>query len=216
MDTLFQLMVASLFYGTLFAALAWALSFLLKARAAPGAIAALWTLALLKFLIPVGPPLPRALDGALTQVVPGAVFSLGEVSVRAVSHEGSAGLDWKSAVVLIWLAGALAFSLRALGKGIALRRELRALPDAPPAIREVVERHARTLGLRAPRTRLGSGPFVAGLFRPLLVLPPDANGAQLDAMVLHELAHLRRRDPLVRALQLARARSSFSGRRCAW
>jgi biopolymer transport protein ExbD/Zn-dependent protease with chaperone function len=48
------------------------------------------------------------------------------------------------------------------------------------------------------------GPFVAGVWRPRVVLPPavaDAGGEEARALILrHELAHIRRRDPLVTLL----------------
>src|SRR5690606_38271828 len=43
-------------------------------------------------------------------------------------------------------------------------------------------------------------PMAAGLFRPVVIVPVDAEGwtdAQRDAVLLHELAHIKRRDCLV-------------------
>ncbi|MBT8494528.1 MAG: M56 family metallopeptidase, partial [Deltaproteobacteria bacterium] len=58
---------------------------------------------------------------------------------------------------------------------------------------------------RLPTTRVdadASGAFLFGSLRPVLVMPtwPSAEGQR--AMLLHELAHIRRRDPLWRLLQV--------------
>src|SRR5205823_5578577 len=103
-----------------------------------------------------------------------------------------------------WVALAIAW---ALGAGIVLARALiayrRALPRGPLA-----PAHLRAL---YPRVVIGDdavGPHVIGILRPTIVLPPAllADEALVRAALLHELAHVRRRDGLGRLLQvLARA-----------
>jgi biopolymer transport protein ExbD len=76
---------------------------------------------------------------------------------------------------------------------VRLARQLREATPLPGLAAEVpVVRHPRL------------GPFVAGVWRPCVVLPPvvaDAGAEEARALVLrHELAHVRRRDPLITLL----------------
>lgn len=58
--------------------------------------------------------------------------------------------------------------------------------------------------LRIERRHAVTGPAVSGLFLPRIVLPRDIDRMltreELDAVVLHELTHARRRDNLIRLL----------------
>jgi len=61
---------------------------------------------------------------------------------------------------------------------------------------------------RPPRLAIGdpaTGPYVVGIVRPIIVIPPGLLGDPplLRAALLHELAHVRRRDALARLLQIA-------------
>src|SRR5262245_51776370 len=78
---------------------------------------------------------------------------------------------------------------------------------------DAVWRAARMIGLRrVPEVRIGGErmmPMVWGLFRPVLLLPAGAArwpAARLEAVLLHELAHIRRRDALTQLIaEIARA-----------
>lgn len=108
---------------------------------------------------------------------------------------------------LLWLAGAAGMLLR-LGWGAwRLRRLEKSLPEGACGL---LAEAARGLGLpRAPDVRVGAAdavPMVWGLWRPRLLLPRGFEAwpqEKLRSVLLHELAHLRRRDPL--ALWLAQA-----------
>jgi beta-lactamase regulating signal transducer with metallopeptidase domain len=115
--------------------------------------------------------------------------------------------------LVLWAAGTalllvpLAWSLCALA--VVMRR---ARPAGEGLASEVAA-ISRELGLRGPAyVRLGAPeamPMVCGIFRAHLLLPSSAvewPAARLRAVLLHELAHLRRRDPLALLVaQLARA-----------
>src|SRR5581483_8622840 len=70
-------------------------------------------------------------------------------------------------------------------------------------------RQARRIGLRAAPTvaycQRISVPVLVGILRPMILLPSSlASGLspqQLEALLAHELAHLRRWDPLVNLVQ---------------
>ncbi len=74
---------------------------------------------------------------------------------------------------------------------------------------QLVARLAAQLDVRAPALAVGDaaiGPHVIGALRPIIVVPPalldDTAPALLRAALLHELAHVRRRDAIGRGIQL--------------
>ena len=121
---------------------------------------------------------------------------------------------WDPAVglLLILALGSVVFSIQALDRLRGFRTLTKASREAPEALRERVRVLARTLGLWSPpEIRLVPArlsPMVwPGLARAVLLLPeallPKLDHDQLDTILVHELAHLRRRDHWVRLLELA-------------
>ncbi len=118
---------------------------------------------------------------------------------------------WISWVALIWMLGAGAMLVRA-GFGVTeaekLRRSTRPLEDR--GLLEFIGETGRKLGirkrLRAVVTEKLSSPAVVGIFVPTLILPLSLVTSmpleQLQLLVLHELAHIRRGDYLANVLQL--------------
>jgi beta-lactamase regulating signal transducer with metallopeptidase domain len=114
------------------------------------------------------------------------------------------------ALVTTWLLGVLALSLRLLGGWIAVQRlphrRTRPVPDWL-AIRGT--ELARQLGIGRPVRLLESAavsvPTVLGWLRAVVLVPAGAltglPPAQLEALLAHELAHVRRHDYLVNLLQ---------------
>ena len=109
------------------------------------------------------------------------------------------------ALFLAWLGGVL-FLLGALAAHwVRLRRQVaRALP-APEPLETLLARLAQECGLRrAPRLLLADGllsPVACGLLRPTILLPShlpaSLESEELQLVLAHELAHLRRGDVLV-------------------
>jgi bla regulator protein blaR1 len=114
-------------------------------------------------------------------------------------------------LVELWFAGVVLLSLRSAG-GILLVERLRrkeAIP-LPENILQICEGLQRRMGLtRAIRycesLRLDA-PAVAGWIGPVVLLPVSAlsglTAAQLEAVIAHELAHIRRYDTLVNLFQV--------------
>jgi beta-lactamase regulating signal transducer with metallopeptidase domain len=111
-----------------------------------------------------------------------------------------------------WMAG-VAFSTVQTAVGWRETRRLRA-EDVHPAPAEWVDalrRLATRMGVRAAVRLRVSGradvPMVVGIRRPMILLPTAvADGlsdAQADAVLAHELAHVRRRDALANLAQIA-------------
>jgi Zn-dependent protease with chaperone function len=112
-------------------------------------------------------------------------------------------VTWRSWLALVWLVGVSWHLGRLLVQRGRLRRLLnRSAPATEPNLLGLVVQAAGQLGLRRPPAvllaDLEGSPFVCGLLRPVLVLPRGLLTA-LDAdqwrqVLLHELAHLKRRD----------------------
>ena len=126
------------------------------------------------------------------------------ISVPAPAHAASgvheavtASWNWPMALAFIWALGTVLMFLRAAGGWIALLRvRFRSAPFQSGGNAQV---------------RLGdvSTPLTCGVLQPLILLPQvalDWDEARLRAVLLHESAHVRRRDCLAKyAAQGARA-----------
>ncbi len=121
----------------------------------------------------------------------------------------STSLDWRSGVVAVWLAGAglfLAALLCGHLRAAHLIRRARRLPDQHPLAQQLA-RASQTLGVkRTVELRLTTRshvPFTCGLWRATIVLPEEAEHWTADrvpTVLLHELAHVKRRDCLTQLL----------------
>lgn len=113
-------------------------------------------------------------------------------------------------LVAVWLAGVSLLLVR-MGGGLWRVHRLHESGLAAPASRwqEVAARLASRLGLpdavRVVESRLVGTPTVVGWMRPIILLPVAAlanlTPAQVEAILAHELAHIRRHDYLVNLLQ---------------
>ena len=116
---------------------------------------------------------------------------------------------WMPSLVLAWSAGVVLMSLRLL-LGLAWVARLRRQAVAAPAIwQQRLDALALRMALRSPvplrlHAALAS-PVTVGFFRPLVLLPTSLLSGMpvplLEALLAHELAHVRRRDYLVNLLQ---------------
>ena len=113
-------------------------------------------------------------------------------------------------LVVAWLLGLLAMSLRMLGGLLYVQRLRRyRVQPLPAAWQERLAVLAARSGLRRPVALLESAlvrvPLVVGHVRPVILLPLGAvaglSAAHLEAILAHELAHVLRRDYLVNLLQ---------------
>jgi beta-lactamase regulating signal transducer with metallopeptidase domain len=156
-------------------------------------------------------PLPAA-DAALPIAadVPVIVAAPEPAAPEPPAPSPPAGPRWPAVVLAVWAAGSLAWFVLALRRLAAFRRLLRHARPAPAALRDQVRELARRLGLRrAPEVRLVPAriaPMLFALSRPLLLLPEQLwqrlSPHQRETLLLHELAHLVRRDHMVRGLEM--------------
>lgn len=113
-------------------------------------------------------------------------------------------LPW---IFAAWLAGVLALGLRTAGAWVWLRRvQATAAPIEEPGW---LGRLVRTAGIRRAVRLLESArvatPMCLGLVRPVILLPlgffANLDPLAAEAVLAHELAHIRRLDALVNAFQ---------------
>ncbi len=139
--------------------------------------------------VPMAEPLP--------EIAPSAASS------EAARSEAPRRIDWAALVSIVYLAGATLLAVRLIGSLWAVRRLRRSaspLDDADWT--RALRKWRQRLGIRRPvflawsdRIRV---PATVGWRRPVILLPaslaePGADGHR-DAILLHELAHVRRRD----------------------
>lgn len=117
-------------------------------------------------------------------------------------------LPW---AVMAWLAGVVALAIWHVGGWMQLGR-IRRLGTAPPAglartFARLVDRLAVARPVRLLESALVKAPLVIGWLRPVVLMPAAVlmglSPMQIEAILAHELAHVRRLDGLVRLLQAA-------------
>jgi TonB family protein len=150
-------------------------------------------------------------DGASFRIasIGGAITSFPEPFLNRIA----AALDHAMpAAVVLWLAGVFLFSFRLSLGLITVRRMIAAA--TPPESHELVQAFLRvvhrvelTLPVRLLQSTLVQVPTVIGWLRPVILLPlgcfSGLSPIQIEAILAHEIAHIRRRDYLVSVLQSA-------------
>lgn len=157
------------------------------------------------------PPVGQAIDfrglprsSARAQSVAGPEALVFYAPTTSAARAGISG--W---AVFAWTVGVLALSLRAAG-GWARAQKLKRYADAAAVgLQNKLQRLKRRMAVSAP-VRLGASamvqvPMVIGWLRPCILLPVTAltglSESQMEAILAHELAHIRRHDYLVNLLQ---------------
>ena len=144
--------------------------------------------------------IPRVTAGVPAYAV--TRFSRG-VAVASTSQ----ALPW---IVALWFAGALLCWVRLLGGClVAARMRSTLVHPAPPEWRERFAKICARVGVSRPVRLLISSwvrvPIVVGWLRPVVLIPVGVLAGltteQVEAVLLHELAHIRRHDYLVNILQ---------------
>lgn len=123
--------------------------------------------------------------------------SAGDLAVRALRMK--LGADVAPAVACAVLVVAAVLVVRLAFRRVAAFRRVRELA-ARATLREV--RHVGVRTVRVLETREHTGaPFAAGLFAPFVILPSELSArltrAELEAVIQHELSHVRRCDVLL-------------------
>jgi beta-lactamase regulating signal transducer with metallopeptidase domain len=157
---------------------------------------------------------PRILGVPTTTTIPSvsaAKAGMGRDFVSAVMHVLPMSLvrlmPWIDAM---WLAGVVVLSLRTVGGWMLIRRlRMSALVAIPESVRVTFDRLSERMGIRRRIELFGceriSGPLAMGVFRSVVLLPVSAlthlTPDQLEVVLAHELAHIRRGDYLWNMIQ---------------
>ncbi len=157
------------------------------------------------------PPAPDPVGAAFSAPIAATSTSVRSVpaSFPAAAYRAVPApfLSW---VVAVWLAGAVAFWLRLTGGWVlAERLRSRLVRPAPHQWQQALDRLKTRIRFSRPVRLLVSSlveaPAVVGWLRPVVLVPVGALAGlppeQIEALLLHELAHIRRHDYLVNFLQ---------------
>jgi beta-lactamase regulating signal transducer with metallopeptidase domain len=133
-------------------------------------------------------------------------------ATRIAPAQIATSLDSLPLLVEAWLLGIAFFSLRSAGGFLLLERERRKQSSTVSAqILAMCQTLQRQLGIRRAirycECAWLQAPAVIGWLRPIVLLPVTAlsglSEEQLESVVAHELAHIRRLDALVNIFQVA-------------
>jgi hypothetical protein len=116
-----------------------------------------------------------------------------------------------SILVGVWILGVLVCSIRPIwGLWIQWRLRHSGLQPVPESIQAtlnaLVEKLRLTRAVRIAESALVNVPLVVGYLHPIILLPASVitglTSSQLEAVLAHELAHVRRHDWLINTLQV--------------
>ncbi|MDR3639467.1 MAG: M56 family metallopeptidase [Isosphaeraceae bacterium] len=164
---------------------------------------------------------PQAPDPTvLRTILPPAVATQRPAPARERRVEGGLGLrDWLRAaleprlpwLVGLWLAGVALSAVRPIcGAWTQWRLRRTGLSPVPEVVSQTLSSLVRRMEIsrvvRIAQSSLVRVPLVVGYLRPVILLPAAVvtglTPAQLEAILAHELAHVRRHDWLINALQI--------------
>ena len=146
---------------------------------------------------PVAPPGMASTERAVTEPHP------------LVVETATAPVRWQGIVFLIWLAVVVMMGLLLLQRAMFVRGLVAQAKEANGTLAEALADCCRQMGLRK---KIGlkispnaTSPAVCGLFRPVILLPgnlePTLESRDLRAVLMHELAHIKRWDLFVNLVQ---------------
>jgi beta-lactamase regulating signal transducer with metallopeptidase domain len=210
--------------GAVVLAFAWGLTALMR-RGSASARHLVWTCALAAaLLIPAAAfvtprwqveapvplitlPAPSGVDEPVTSAAPPQAARAQPVATVASATLAPSSIDAASVVVTLWAAGTSAVLLYLSAGFVSAWRLRRRASTAAEASREEVQALAEAFEIAQPilvvQADLPTTPMVLGVWRPSIVMPRDAAAwpeERRHVVLLHELAHIKRRDCLTQIL----------------
>lgn len=166
---------------------------------------ALWDIAVLRLLIPVG--LPRA-DGALAayvqttalnQSLQAETVTADMVEAQALSGTAETGFQLsetvRAALPVIWAAVALGLALYFIAAYVRSTRAFaQSLPDDDPRCAAFLQAHPTRRRVQIRVSGRIASPLSYGLLHPVILLPKGMNRDGLPFVLEHEMMHIRALD----------------------
>jgi beta-lactamase regulating signal transducer with metallopeptidase domain len=161
------------------------------------------------------PTAERAIRLPMQSAALGEGEAVRPIGVPVAATSAAPAWDWtriRAWAMWAWVAGVVLLAVRVIVSSVRLGRAVRRCEVVDdPRVLGVVGDCCAELGVRrAPGVRslaAGGGPALVGWWRPVILLPPGVvegmSAGELRLIVLHELAHVRRRDVLVNWLATA-------------
>ena len=152
----------------------------------------IWVVTALNFIVPIGAVMDKLWAPHLGWATP--LGAIGDPIWNMTQ-------GWTAVVLaVIWIAGALAMFLRLISR---IRRE-RESQASVSLSKQYMASGFTAAGIPVTIDIRHRAPAVCGIFKPCILLPIGIdrllNQREFDAVLLHELAHARRRDNLIRLL----------------
>jgi beta-lactamase regulating signal transducer with metallopeptidase domain len=152
----------------------------------------IWVVTALNFIVPTGAVMDKLWAPHLGWATP--LGAIGDLVWNMTQ-------GWTAVVLtVIWIAGALAMFLRLISH---IRRARESQASAGLSNQHMVSGFIAA-GIPVSFDTRHRAPAVCGIFKPRILLPIGIdrllNQREVDAVLLHELAHARRRDNLIRLL----------------
>jgi beta-lactamase regulating signal transducer with metallopeptidase domain len=173
-----------LFYASLVWLAAWTLTSIIRGNATTKYW--VWVATSLNFVLPVGAVLDKFLAAHLSWAKPLGV--IGEAGLRIADNATMIGA--------VWFLGAMLMAGRVFWRIRDQRHDAQAGQSAIDS-----KRNFLVQGTRVIFSPAGNGPVVDGVLRPQICLPFGIDRlltkSELNAVLLHELTHARRRDNLI-------------------
>ena len=150
---------------------------------------------------PAAAGMPHSVVDIAQSTAPAALASAGSLPAWIAALEAWA--------LPVWSLGVLVFAVRLIWISIHVARLKRSGEAAETPIINAITRLADRMRISGPVrvviSRLADTPSVVGWLRPVILLPAatllSLSVEQLEAVLAHELAHIRRHDYLVNLLQ---------------
>ena len=146
--------------------------------------------------------------------MPGQIRPVGPESVAPkatadVGTESAVVVTWQGVVFLVWLAVVAGMGLLLLQRAIFVKGLVAQAKDANTIMNDALEFCRRRMGLKnSVRLKVSANtasPAVCGLFQPVILVPqdlaPTLGAGHLRAVLMHELAHIKRGDLWVNLVQ---------------
>lgn len=165
-----------------------------------------------RLAIAEAPPGPPPVDEAVSILPINSHSSTADVARSPTWWETARLLlhPWLTSIVTAWCGGVVLCSLRPLLGWHALwRLRTMGVTPAPQETCDLLRRVSARLGIRLSvgilHSTLAQVPIVVGYLRPVILLPAslimNLPPSQLEAILAHELSHIRRHDFVVNLLQ---------------